>query len=254
MAVNTLTHLCRFTGAGSFVTKALMQNADPPADFVAAMDAICARAAAKDVRIWIDAEQQVLQEGIDRWTIDLMRRYNPDGKALVYNTLQAYLKASRVKLREQLALAHKEGWTLAIKLVRGAYIDNDCRELIHDTKQDTDNSYNGIVRDLLSGSNLGFAGDDFPKDVRLFLAGHNPDSVGAAWALVQTLSSQGKLKVLPDFGQLQVRLCNSRRTCFRHADSRLGNGRCSRLQLFAAAGRPFVRGGSRFTAHRATDL
>lgn len=192
----------RFTGAGPGVTNALKDNEDPPEQFVSALNAICDKAQEKNCRLWVDAEQQVLQTAIDRWTIDFMRRYNKNGKALVYNTIQAYLKASRTKLMNQLAIADKEGWTLAVKLVRGAYIANDQRELIHNTKQDTDNSYNSIVRDILSGTNLGFAPENFPR-VQLFLAGHNPESVARAWDLVQDLSSQSKLKVLPDFGQLQ---------------------------------------------------
>lgn len=179
-----------------------MNNKAPPEKFVAAMDAICHKARDQGCRIWVDAEQQVLQTAIDRWTIDFMRRHNRDGKALVYNTVQAYLKSSREKLKHQLKLANDEGWTLGVKLVRGAYIANDQRDKIHDTKQDTDNCYNGIVRDLLSGTNLGFAPNQFPR-MQLFLAGHNPESVNGAFDLVQKLSASGQLKVLPDFGQLQ---------------------------------------------------
>lgn len=192
----------RLTGAGSGIATALMNNEDIPPQFTSAMDSICQKAREKGCRIWVDSEQQILQTAIDRWTIEFMRKHNRDGKALVYNTNQAYLKTSREKLKSQIQLANREGWTLGIKLVRGAYIANDKREMIHDTKQDTDDSYNGIVRDLLSGTNLGFTPEDFPR-MQLFLAGHNPESVNRAWNLVQQLSERGQLKVLPDFGQLQ---------------------------------------------------
>ena len=168
------------------------------------MHQICQKAQAQGCRIWVDSEQDTVQTSIDRWAIPFMRKYNnnANGSALVYNTLQAYLKHSRSKLTSQLALAQQEGWTLAIKLVRGAYIDSDPRERIHDTKEDTDNSYNGIVHDLLSGTNLGFTPETMPK-VQLFLAGHNPASVNAAIDLMQTLSAAGKLQTKPEFGQLQ---------------------------------------------------
>lgn len=182
-----------------------MNNNSPPVEFLQAMDDICQKAASKNCRLWIDAEQQVFQTAIDCWTIDLMRKYNTDGRALVYNTLQAYLKASRDKLKHQLSLAAKENWTLAIKLVRGAYIANDQRAKIHDTKEETDDSYNGIVADILSGKNLGFDGADaksFPT-MALFIAGHNPESVSRAWSQIQLLSDRYELRVLPDFGQLQ---------------------------------------------------
>lgn len=182
-----------------------MNNQNPPPEFAAAMDAICQKARSQKCRLWVDAEQQVFQATIDRWTIDLMRKYNTNGTALVYSTIQAYLKSSRDKLKHQLSLAAAENWTLAVKLVRGAYIANDQREKIHDTKEHTDESYNNIVADALSGKNLGFFGSNrqsFPK-IALFLAGHNPETVSKAWDLIQDLSAKKELKVLPDFGQLQ---------------------------------------------------
>ncbi|KAI9695083.1 MAG: hypothetical protein M1820_008945 [Bogoriella megaspora] len=195
----------RLTGAGTGVANALMNNQRPPPDFTAAIDTICQKAKSQKCRLWVDAEQRVFQTAIDRWTIDMMRKYNADGAPLVYNTIQAYLKSSRDKLKYQLSLAAAENWTLAIKLVRGAYIANDQRDKIHDTKEHTDTSYNSIVADTLSGQNLGFsesAGYKFPK-MALFLAGHNPETVSKAWNLIQDLSTKKQLKVLPDFGQLQ---------------------------------------------------
>lgn len=195
--------MSRYTGAGKVITDDLLQGNDPPRAFVEAMDAIVQKAMAQNCRIWIDAEQQVLQPSIDRWTIELMRKYNRNGKAVLYNTLQAYLKASREKLEHQLQLAHREGWTLAVKLVRGAYISNDMRDRIHDTKAQTDDSYNGTVRDLLGGTVAGVPPhDDFPQ-MRLFLAGHNATSVATASGLVRDLQARGALKTLPEFGQLQ---------------------------------------------------
>ena len=194
--------MSRYSGAGKSVTDDLLQGNDPPRAFLDAMDAILQKATAQNCRIWVDAEQQVLQHCIDRWTIDLMRKYNRNGKGVLYNTLQAYLKASREKLEHQLQLAHSEGWTLAIKLVRGAYIENDIRDRIHDTKAQTDDSYNGIVRDLLTGTVTGVPAHDFPK-MQLFLAGHNAVSVSKASHLIRDLQEQGALKTLPEFGQLQ---------------------------------------------------
>ncbi|KAI7486011.1 MFS general substrate transporter [Hortaea werneckii] len=191
----------KLTGAGAEVTEALLRGEELPQQFTKAMDAIAQAAAAKGNRVWIDAEQQSLQHSIDRVTIDLMRRYNINGRALIYNTLQAYLKESRPKLIQQLKLSQEEGWTLAIKLVRGAYINNDIREKIHDTKEQTDDSYNGIVSDLLSGTVAEIA-PDFPH-MALFLAGHNAESIAKASNLVRDLAEQGRLKTIPEFGQLQ---------------------------------------------------
>ena len=194
--------MSRYSGAGKSVTDDLLRGNDPPKAFLETMDAIIRKATAQNCRIWIDAEQQILQHSIDRWTIDLMRKYNRNGRGVLYNTLQAYLKASRDKLEYQLHLAHREGWTLAIKLVRGAYIESDIRERIHDTKAQTDECYNGIVRDLLSGNVKGVPEQNFPK-MQLFLAGHNAVSVSKASNLIRDLQEQGTLKTLPEFGQLQ---------------------------------------------------
>ena len=192
----------RYTGAGKSITDDLLRGNDPPRAFLETMDAIIQKAASQNCRIWIDAEQQVLQPSIDRWTIDLMRKYNRNGEAVLYNTLQAYLKESRKKLEHQLQIAHQEGWTLAIKLVRGAYIQNDIRDRIHDIKAQTDESYDSIVRDLLSGKVNSVSEQEFPR-IKLFLAGHNAASVSKASNLIRDLQEQGRLKTLPEFGQLQ---------------------------------------------------
>lgn len=181
----------------------MMRNERLPSKFDEAMDEVCRKAQSKNCRIIIDAEQTIVQDAVDKLTIDLMRRYNrTDRVALVYNSLQAYLKAARSKLKDQLALANNEGWQLGVKLVRGAYISNDVRERIHDTKADTDDCYNSIVRDLVGGTNLGLNADRFPR-VSLFLAGHNPESIASAMDLIRKRQQEGRLKVLPDFGQLQ---------------------------------------------------
>ncbi|KAL8837523.1 MAG: hypothetical protein Q9170_002482 [Blastenia crenularia] len=125
------------------------------------------------VKPLVDSEQQIVQTTIDRWTINMMPRYNQNGIAVVYNTIQAYLKTSRQKLEYQLQTAHQKGRIPAIKPVGEAYIENDIRELIHDTKSLNDESYNGIVRDVLSGNVKGVPQNDFPK-MELFLSGHNP--------------------------------------------------------------------------------
>ncbi|KAH0030163.1 proline oxidase Put1, partial [Aureobasidium melanogenum] len=191
----------KFTGAGPRVAQALAQGRDPPQQLLDAMSAICERAAAQGSRLWIDAEQQVFQPTIDRWTVNMMRCYNTNGEALVSLTLQAYLKSARSTLRKLLQQAHDENWTLGIKLVRGAYIGCETRTLIHDTKTQTDECYNSIAADLLTKSFPGFTKQDFPH-VELFLAGHNSDSIRKAYALYQGLSQKGETPPPIKFGQL----------------------------------------------------
>jgi proline dehydrogenase len=149
----------------------------------------------------VDAEQQVYQPTIDRWTVDVMRRYNGAENAVVLNTYQAYLKCTRNVLKHHLELAGREGWTLGIKLVRGAYLGDETRSLIHDTKAETDTSYNGIARDLLNHSFDDIDQSIFPP-IKLFLAGHNADSIRRASTLYKELCLQGRDVGTLEFGQL----------------------------------------------------
>ncbi|KAM3070510.1 proline dehydrogenase [Clarireedia jacksonii] len=192
----------KFSGAGLHITNALIAGHEPPQEFVDAFDAICERAVTKDCRIWIDSEQQLLQPAIDTWTFTFMKKYNKGSKPMIYNTVQAYLKESRDKIEHQLQLSQRENWRLGIKLVRGAYINNDIREKIHDTKADTDESYNSIVRDLLSGNFPAFKTYESPK-FDLLLAGHNTHTIRTAAQLATSLAAESKLKVVPEFAQLQ---------------------------------------------------
>lgn len=149
----------------------------------------------------MDAEQQVYQPTIDRWAVDLMRKYNRNGDALILNTYQAYLKSTRQTLHSHLQLAQQEGWTLGMKLVRGAYIASDKRGGIHDTKAATDECYNSIVHDLLSRRFDSVRSPDFPT-FRLLAAGHNAESIQRATALHGTLTLAGHKPPAIEFAQL----------------------------------------------------
>ncbi|PPJ55686.1 hypothetical protein CBER1_05874 [Cercospora berteroae] len=191
----------KYTGAGQRIAEALKAGDEPPAEFSAALHQIMRTAQAQGTRIFLDAEQQVFQTTIDRWTVDLMRQYNVDGEVLVLNTYQAYLKATRGIIRDHLKLAQQEGWALGVKLVRGAYILHDIRSRIHDTKADTDASYNGIAQSLLTRSYDDIGTENFPK-VRTFLAGHNANSIQRAAKLHKNLVLQGDKPSTLEFGQL----------------------------------------------------
>ncbi|KAF2210015.1 hypothetical protein CERZMDRAFT_45903 [Cercospora zeae-maydis SCOH1-5] len=191
----------KYTGAGRTIAEALKAGDEPPAELNAALHTIMRTAQAQGTRIFLDAEQQVFQSTIDRWTVDLMRQYNVNGEVLILNTYQAYLKATRGIIRDHLKLAQQEGWSLGVKLVRGAYILHDIRSRIHDTKADTDASYNGIVQSLLTRSYDDVGPENFPK-VRTFLAGHNTDSIQRAAKLHKDLVLQGSKPGTLEFGQL----------------------------------------------------
>lgn len=174
-----------------------------PDVMVKAMDEICLLTKQQGSRLWLDAEQQVLQNGLDNWAIEIMRRHNKAETPLVYNTIQGYLKASKANLDNHIRLASKEGWTLGIKLVRGAYIEHETRSLIHDTKEETDVSYDLIADTMLSRT--------MPEDVKdlefppaaLFLATHNADSAAKAITTHQDRLLAQKPTIMLECGQIQ---------------------------------------------------
>src|SRR5690606_9465126 len=76
-------------------------------------------------RIMIDAEQSYFQHAVDHLANSLERRYNKVGNKhgpLILNTYQMYLKAALGKLKLDFERAQREGYTLGVKLVRGAYM------------------------------------------------------------------------------------------------------------------------------------
>ncbi|KAI1445953.1 proline dehydrogenase [Annulohypoxylon stygium] len=180
----------KFSGAGRQALYALKNRLPPPKELRKAIDEICELAAERDVPLLFDAEQTAVQAGIDDWTLEYQRRYNTTpGHAIIYGTYQAYLKSTPATLSAHLATAAKEGFTLGIKLVRGAYLGADPRHIIHDTKADTDNAYNGIAEALICRqwssvlpAPVAAPETSFPR-VSILLGSHNQDSVRKARAI-----------------------------------------------------------------------
>ncbi|OTB01325.1 hypothetical protein M426DRAFT_64341 [Hypoxylon sp. CI-4A] len=184
----------KFSGAGRQALYALKNRLPPPKHLRKAIDEICDLAAKRDVPLLFDAEQMAVQAGIDDWTLEYQRKYNTiPGHALIYGTYQAYLKATPSTLASHLAAASKDGFTLGVKLVRGAYLGADPRHIIHDTKANTDAAYNGITASLICrkwGSTLKAPEKDlaFPR-VSILLGSHNLESVRKARAIRDTPDS-----------------------------------------------------------------
>ncbi|KAJ5612857.1 hypothetical protein N7510_006051 [Penicillium lagena] len=194
----------KLTGAGVKVTEAFAAGELPPKQMLDALDEICERCKERKVRMLVDAESQHFQRGISRVTLELMRKYNCDGYASVYNTYQAYLKSTPSALASHLSAAQQEGFTLGLKLVRGAYMASDERSLIHDTKEDTDNAYNSFAQGALKQSigDFGVNGSRPFPSVNLFLAGHNKESMVAAYETHQKRVASGLPTVPIRFAQL----------------------------------------------------
>lgn len=195
----------RLTGAGKAVNQALIKNIPPPPQMLETLDEICAAIKAKKARLIVDAEAQHVQHGIDNVVLGLMRKFNLEGTAVVYNTYQAYLKGAPALVSRHLAAAAEDGFTMGLKVVRGAYINSEERSLIHDTKEGTDQCYDSLVLGAIRREIGEFGkegGRPFPS-VDLLVCGHNKRSVFSANRLRQERLAAGLPTVPTGFGQLQ---------------------------------------------------
>lgn len=188
----------------------LIESSPPSPAVSQATTEICEYAKSRGVKLLFDAEQVAVQDTIDQWTLEFQRKYNRDGFALVYGTYQAYLRSSPATLAEHLATAQQEGFTLGVKLVRGAYMASDPRHLIWATKEETDRAYDGIAESLLrkrwnevlyAAAQASEQPPEFPV-VDLILASHNCESVRKATAIRQEQARTGAERIRLVYAQL----------------------------------------------------
>ena len=196
----------KFSGAGCDAMRQLAANLPPSKAIEEATTEICELAKARGVRLLFDAEQDVVQRGIDIWTIKFQSRYNKTtaGQATVYGTYQAYRHSTPATLSRHLAIAQQQGFTLGVKLVRGAYMASDPRHLFWSTKEDTDKAYDGIAAALIRrewNSVLKPSEAKIPE-VAFVLASHNQETVRKATALRKEQDDKGEPKIDMAYGQL----------------------------------------------------
>lgn len=116
------------------------------------VDSLCQRAAERNVKIFMDAEESWIQDTIDQLSYEMMDRYNHE-RTIVYNTYQLYRWESLDRLKRASEQAREHGYTLGAKLVRGAYLEkerlraheDEYQDPIHATKEDTDRDFNRAI-------------------------------------------------------------------------------------------------------------
>nr|CAC18796.1 proline oxidase [Aspergillus nidulans] len=202
----------KFTGMGIQALEYL-QNQAPPSPFMdEAIKQVCDLAISRNVRLLVDAEEQAVQPGIEEWATMYQKYCNSrtPGRAIFYNTYQAYLCSTPATLARHLEISRKEGYTLGVKLVRGAYLKTEPRHLIWAKKEQTDECYDGIVEALLTrryNHMLKPASAEHTTElppVSVIVATHNRDSVRKAHALRLEQASRGeKSDVELTYAQLQ---------------------------------------------------
>ncbi|KAK2820335.1 hypothetical protein Q5P01_023294 [Channa striata] len=140
-----------------------------------------AEASVNKVRVLVDAEYTYMNPALSLVTMAMMKKFNKDG-VWIWNTYQCYLKESRALLSEALRLSKTEGFCLGVKLVRGAYMDKErklaekkgCPDPVHQSWEDTNDSYNGSLNLLLEVI------AQKPECYRIIVATHNEESVRRA--------------------------------------------------------------------------
>lgn len=90
----------------------------------ARVNEICQAAHETGTPIFIDAEESWIQNTIDNLVTEMMELYNTE-RPLVYNTLQMYRHDRLAFLEKAYNEAQSKGYFLAVKLVRGAYMEKE---------------------------------------------------------------------------------------------------------------------------------
>ncbi|KAL0095895.1 FAD-linked oxidoreductase-like protein [Phycomyces blakesleeanus] len=178
------------------------------------LEDICQLAKELGIGIMIDAEQSYYQEAIDHFALHLQQKFNriqdTHHEALVYNTYQMYTKSGQHKLERDTRRAEQKGFTLAVKLVRGAYMVSETKRAkdlgypspIQDTLEDTHASFNGAILFLLNKLQEHHCStrqilSPTTSPVVFMIASHNRESV------VLTVEEMERHHVSPQSGVIQ---------------------------------------------------
>ena len=117
--------------------------------FINRIEEICKTSYNYKTPVFVDAEESWIQDGIDMIVLSMMKKYNKK-EVYIYNTLQMYRTDRLNYLNKIISVAKKEKFLLGIKLVRGAYHQqeiNRALKLKYDipvfkTKNKSDESFN----------------------------------------------------------------------------------------------------------------
>ncbi|CDM35239.1 hypothetical protein DTO013E5_6673 [Penicillium roqueforti] len=190
----------KFTGMGNDALRLLQSQTMPTEVMDSSILKVCDLAISRGVRLLVDAEEQAVQPGIEAWIMKYQKYCNSQtpGRAIFYGTYQAYLRSTPATLARHLETARAEGYTLGVKLVRGAYMKTEPRHLIWAEKEETDQCYDQVVESLLTrkyNSMLKAPSKDTPTELpplNLIIATHNRESVRKAHALRMQQATRGE--------------------------------------------------------------
>ena len=116
------------------------------------VDRVAKAAHDSDIQLYFDAEESWLQPAIDSLVTEAMKAYNKE-KPIIFNTIQLYRHDRLAYLKSAYAEARLEDYILAVKLVRGAYMEKEREHAeaehrpspIQPDKESTDRDYNAAL-------------------------------------------------------------------------------------------------------------
>lgn len=143
------------TLASSYSPSAIKNNSEIE-KFLARIKTLCQAAYDNDVPVMIDAEESYYQAIIDQAATEMMKLFNKE-KAMVFNTLQMYRHDRLDFLNESIRMAEENNYYLGLKLVRGAYMDQERKRArimgypspIHPDKESTDKAFNTALTNCI---------------------------------------------------------------------------------------------------------
>jgi proline dehydrogenase len=135
---------------------------------------LCEYAHSLDQPVFIDAEESWTQDAVDNLVTEMMEKYNRE-KPIIYNTIQLYRHDRLDFLKAAHKKAKRDGYILAVKLVRGAYMEKErgrAEEMgypspIHADKAATDRAFDAAVEYCL----------DNIEEIAFVAGTHNDESV-----------------------------------------------------------------------------
>lgn len=137
------------------------------------IEEICDYAYQSGQPTFIDAEETWIQDAIDRLATEMMEKYNLE-RPIIFNTLQMYRTDRLQYLRSAHKTAKDHGYILAVKIVRGAYMEKErerAAEMGYESpilpdKKATDKNFDAAIDYCL----------DHIKDIAFVAATHNETS------------------------------------------------------------------------------
>lgn len=122
---------------------------------------ICREAVFNNIPMYVDAEESWFQPEIDRLTEDMMWKHN-ETSACIGTTVQLYRTDRLEYLRKLIATAREKKRFIAVKVVRGAYMERESERAknlnypnpINPTKEITDQHYNEAVKLCLENHDI----------------------------------------------------------------------------------------------------